>query len=306
MPFLDGHTFGELFHEFLNNTDDMYKRILYGLCLVTLLAACQEEFQESTEEFVVEGWIESGGNPVVILSRAFTVATEEETDEEKSVVLAWSKVTVSDGNETIILTGGKDERYFPPYIYTTSRMKGVPGRTYTLTVEAEGRTMTAQTTIPMPDSLEALAVAPCAEADTLFQITAYYEDNPETKDYYMFLTRIFNKETRYYPSFLGVIDDERLGPHNQQVVQPGMHYFTVEGYKYRPYYHETDSVLIKFAKIDKTTYDINKAYNELVALSHNPVFPSDVPVPTNIEGGLGYWCGYGVTKYSVVIADSIR
>ena len=120
------------------------------------------------------------------------------------------------------------------------------------------------------------------------------------------ITRVYNKETRYYPSFLGVIDDERLSLHNQQVVQPGMHYFTVDGYKYRPYYHETDSVLIKFAKIDETTFDIYKAYNELVALSHNPVFSSDISMPTNIQGGLGYWCGYGVTTYRVAIADSVK
>ena len=152
----------------------MRKRILYSLCLLSLFTACQEEFQESGEEFVVEGWIESGGNPVVILTRTFTVTAKEETEEEKSVVLSWSKVTVSDGEQSVILTGDIDNRYFPPYIYTTSRMKGVPGRTYSLTVETEGRTMTAQTTIPMPDSLEALTVTPCAEADSLFQITAYY------------------------------------------------------------------------------------------------------------------------------------
>ena len=63
---------------------------------------------------------------------------------------------------------------------------------------------------------------------------------------------------------------------------------------------------IKFAKIDATTYRIHKAYSEMVSLSSNPIFPSDLSMPTNIEGGLGFWCGYAVTKYNVVIADSIR
>ena len=158
----------------------------------------------------------------------------------------------------------------------------------------------------MPDSLEALAVTPCVDADSMYQITAYYDDAPSTKDYYMFFTRIFNKETRYYPSFLGVIDDSRLVEKNQQVVQPGMHFFTSENNKYNPYYHETDSVQIKFAKIDATTYSIHKAYNEMVSLSSNPVFSSDISMPTNIQGGLGYWCGYAVTRYNVIIADSIK
>lgn len=122
----------------------------------------------------------------------------------------------------------------------------------------------------------------------------------------MFLTRIFNRETRYYPSFLSVVDDEYLTLHNQQVVQPGIHLLTSEDNRYRPYYREADSVQIKFAKIDATTYDIHKSYSEMLGLAANPIFSSDISMLTNIQGGLGYWCGYAVTKYNVIIADSIK
>jgi hypothetical protein len=44
----------------------------------------------------------------------------------------------------------------------------------------------------------------------------------------------------------------------------------------------------------------------MVSLSSNPIFSSDLFMPTNIEGGLGFWCGYAVTKYNVVIADSLE
>lgn len=286
----------------------MYRKMIYGLCLLLLFVACREEMQESHEEMVVEGWIESGGAPVVLLTRTFVVELGKYADGEASVVLPWGKVKVSDGTDEVILTGDYDERYFPPFIYTTSpsRMRGVPGRTYHLTVEYGDRVVTAQTTIPMPDTLEALTVTPCADVDSMYQVTAYFEDNPATEDYYLFLTRIFNRETRFYPSFLGVMDDSRLASQVKQVVHPGIHFFTSNNNKYRPYYHETDSVQIKFAKIDATTYRIHKAYSEMVSLSSNPIFPSDLSMPTNIEGGLGFWCGYAVTKYNVVIADSIR
>lgn len=284
----------------------MCKRIIYGLCLSLLLVACQEDFHDNHEEIVVEGWIESGGFPVVLLTKTFVVELGKNVDGETSIVLPWGKVTVSDGIDSVILTGDYDERYFPPYAYSTSRMKGVPGCTYNLTVEYGNRIVTAQTTIPMPASLDSLMVSPCEESDTLYQITAYYEDNPATKDYYSFHTRIFNRETRFYPSFLGVLDDEHLTSHNQQIVQPGMHFLTTENNVYRPYFRETDSVQVKFATIDETTYKIHKAYNEMTSLASNPIFSSDVSMPTNIQGGLGYWCGYGVTKYNVVIADSIK
>lgn len=283
----------------------MCRRMIYGLCLLLLFAACQEEFQESREEIVVEGWIESGGSPVVLLTKSFVVELAKDVDEETSIVLPWGKVTVSDGTESVILTGDYDDRYFPPYIYSTSKMKGVPGCTYYLTVEYGNRILTAQTTIPEVDSLEAITVSTCDDADGMYQITAYYDDNPVTKDYYLFLTRIYNDETRYYPAFLGLQEDGHLGLHNRQVVHPGIHTLT-DSVKYHPYYHADDSIQIKFAKIDETTYHIHKAYNEMVSLSSNPIFSSDLSMPTNIQGGLGFWCGYAVTRYNVSIGDSIK
>lgn len=284
----------------------MYKQILLGLSFAFLFVACQEVIQEYPEEIVVEGWIESGGYPVVMLTKSFVVTSGEETNENQSIVLPWAKVTISDGEQSVILTGDYDNDYFPPYVYSTSRMRGMPGRTYHLTVVYEDRIATAQTTIPMPASLEALKVSPCANRDSIYQITASFKDNPQTKDYYLFLTRIFNREKHFYPAFLGAIDDVDLVEHNCHVVHPGIHTFTSLKHTYGFYYNDTDSVQIKFARIDEATYRFHKAYNEMVALTNNPLFASDVSLPTNIQGGLGYWCGYGVTKYNVVIADSIR
>ena len=285
----------------------MYKPIIYSLCLAFLFIACQEMSQDTPEELVVEGWIEAGGGPVVMLSRTFVVSTGKETNEEQSVVLSSAKVEVSDGMRSVILTGSYGNRYFPPYIYTTSKIRGVPGNTYRLTVEYEGRVVTAETTIPERASLEALEVSPCAHLDSIYQITACFEDNPESKDYYMFLTRILNREHRFYPSIFGVIDDETLTErYNKHVVHPGVHMLTSNRHTYGMYFLDTDSVMIKFARIDETTYNIQKAYHEMVILNNNPLFASDVSLPTNIRGGLGFWCGYAATKYNVVIADSIR
>ena len=103
-----------------------------------------------------------------------------------------------------------------------------------------------------------------------------------------------------------MIDDVTLAEHNRHVVYPGVHTLTSEEHTYGLYYKETDSVQIKFARIDEATYRFHKAYNEMVSLPNNALFASDISLPSNIQGGLGYWCGYGVTKYNVVISDSIR
>ena len=122
----------------------MSRRILYSLCLSLLFISCYEDDDEVAMKIVVEGWIESGGTPMVMLTNSIPVTTYEKTGENAEFVLPWGKVTVSDGTQTVILTGDYDERYFPSYVYTTSKMRGVPGRTYHLTVEYGDYVVTAR------------------------------------------------------------------------------------------------------------------------------------------------------------------
>ena len=276
------------------------------MLLLMLLSACQSPYTTSLQEdIIVEGWIESGGGPVVILTKSM-ILEEMQSQTEGDVLLPWAKVTVSDGIDSVVLTGGINHDYFPPYVYTTSHMKGEAGKTYWLRVEYGNRVATAKTTIPYPQALEGLHVSKAS--DSLYQITASFMDNPLSKDYYLFQTRIFNKESRYYPAFLGLIDDELLKDDvlYRHQVQPGIHFMTAGVDNYRPYYKEGDSVLIKFSKIDELSYRVQQSINEIVAFSSNPAFVTDLDLYSNIDGGSGFWCGYGVTQYRVVIADSIK
>ncbi|MBO5917075.1 MAG: DUF4249 family protein [Bacteroidales bacterium] len=276
------------------------------MLLLMLLSACQSPNTTSLQEdIIVEGWIESGSGPVVILTKSM-ILEEMQSQTEGDVLLPWAKVTISDGTDSVVLTGGINHDYFPPYVYTTSHMKGEAGKTYWLRVEYGNRVATAKTTIPYPQALEGLHVSKAS--DSLYQITASFIDNPLSKDYYLFQTRIFNKESRYYPAFLGLIDDELLkgdAVYRHQV-QPGIHFMTAGVDNYHPYYKEGDSVLIKFSKIDALSYRVQQSINEIVAFSSNPAFVTDLDLYSNIDGGSGFWCGYGVTQYRVVIADSIK
>lgn len=276
------------------------------MLLLMLLSACQSPYTTPLQEdIIVEGWIESGSGPVVILTKSM-ILEEMQSQTEGDVLLPWAKVMVSDGKDSVVLTGGINHDYFPPYVYTTSHMKGEAGKTYWLRVEYGNRVAMAKTTIPYPQALEGLQVSKAS--DSLYQITASFIDNPLSKDYYLFQTRIFNRESRYYPAFLGLIDDELLkgdAVYRHQV-QPGIHFMTAGVDNYRPYYKEGDSVLIKFSKIDELSYRVQQSINEIVAFSSNPAFVTDLDLYSNIDGGSGFWCGYGVTQYRVVIADSIK
>ena len=95
---------------------------------VTLTGCAPEPVDE---HIVIDGWIEDGGYPIVILTSSLSVEEGAvwSQDNLRKHVLTTATVTVSDGENSVVLMGKKDDRYFPPYIYTTSWLKGEAGKT---------------------------------------------------------------------------------------------------------------------------------------------------------------------------------
>ena len=103
-----------------------------------------------------------------------------------------------------------DSRYFPPFIYTGSRLRGEAGRKYILKVEYSGRTLTAETTIPEPVPIEDIGIETSEKSDTLYSVNITFRDDPGQKNYYKVFTRVTPGDTRYLPSFMGTISDETI------------------------------------------------------------------------------------------------
>ena len=109
---------------------------LFCLLLFLLQSCTVDYFEDNKSEIVVEGWIEDNKPPIVILSKTLTLSDEYQSlTDLRDYIVTWAKVSVSDGVDTVVLTGKYDPEYFPSYIYTTGRMFGRVGATYTLKVE---------------------------------------------------------------------------------------------------------------------------------------------------------------------------
>lgn len=124
--------------------------IISMFCL--LLIGCNPKWDFDSELFepqiVVEGWIENGQFPLVCLTQTKSLNNSIGENDLNDLAIRWAKVSVSDGTKTEILTGRINKNYIPPFIYTGSEIRGEVGKTYTLTVEYSGRTVTAETYIP--------------------------------------------------------------------------------------------------------------------------------------------------------------
>lgn len=283
------------------------RRISIFIFFCLALSACVGKYQpQDIPQIVVEGWIDAGGYPVVILTTTVSISEEaKEWESLKDNVIRWAKVSVSDGDQEVVLTGRKNTDYFPPYVYTTARLQGEPGKTYTLKVEYSGRVVTAQTSIPQPIPLQWIKVSPSAQKGKA-EIVAGLEDNAETKDYYKFFTKVISEDSSYVSSFMGLINDDILGKDvNEIKVNRGipMKLGSTESSGLFP---DDSQVMIKFCTLDAKSFEYWEDFEDLASLSTNPFFPVTRKIRSNVNGGLGYWAGYGSSIYRVSIADSLK
>ena len=270
------------------------------LAVLLILASCAYTPEEPSEQMlVVDGWIDDGGFPVVMVSLTVPVSTEStDLNDLGQYVARMATVKVSDGENTVVLTGMRDKRYFPPYIYTTGHLRGESGKTYTLDVSYKGLTASATTTIPQKVELDALECVKTESSDTLYSILASFRDDlSEHRRYKVFVMTEKGGETVFSPSFMGLYDNSAFPSSDQQIhIYPAT---ATEGSDMRIHFPGSQTVQVKFCTLDEDAYEYWKSFENVHTLSRNPLFPTTYNLSSNVRGGLGLWAGYGAAFYSV-------
>jgi hypothetical protein len=278
-------------------------RVLFFLICAELLACVPESSLDIVPyqpKLVIDGSIESGGFPRVVLSNSASYFMAIDSTNIRDLMVSTAKVTVSDGVNEEVLTLKRDDTSFPPYIYQGTSLKGEVGRTYTLTVEAKGEIYTAATTIPLPVKFDKLWFELASGKDSLGYIYGQISDNAEEANYYRVFTQRLNKDTRFIPVYLSAIGDQYFnGKQFTLSILRGPESFTdVED---DLYFKRGDSARIKLCSMDKAHFDFWRTLEREVYMVGNPFSSSGNEIISNIHGGkaLGVWGGYGVTYHAV-------
>jgi hypothetical protein len=279
-----------------------------ALATIVALQGCDPDWKFDTNyepELVVEGSITTNGFSRVYLSESKSLnhTLDSLTLSELPVVSA--KVTVSDGSRTEILVGRIDRNRMPYFAYTGSEIRGVPGRTYTLTITYHDRVMTAQTTIPKVVPLDSLRLRPSAESDTLYQATGYFRDPEGETNYYKIFTQVEEKDKDLFNAFMGSFSDEILShPEAEAEIYRAFRHTTVKGDKYTPFFKPGEVVRFCFAQVPLAGFRFWSLYENEVMNNSNPIIPSTTNLPGNVDGALGLWMGYGASYYRVEVKDT--
>lgn len=278
---------------------------LYALLLLALLGltACNgdDDYLPSYQsEMVVEGWIEDGGFPMVMVSRTYPVKESNTSKEElEDYILRWARVTVTCEGRTVVLTGIPDNRYFPPYIYTTAWMRGKAGKEYTLTVDYNGMHAEATTKVLPAPQLNGLRAVPVAGEDGFYSIKATFTDPYFERNFYQFFVKKGKNTRQYQAAYLGSVDDTGLTGLSEHTVNYGRTFKDRDSYK--PYFQSGDTAYVKLAQVDELSYNYWSEFDKNILLGHSTLFPKTTNLPSNVDGAIGYWCGMGSTTRTLII-----
>lgn len=265
------------------------------MCAMLLLCGCMKEPTQEpqfTERLVVEGRIESGHTAVVMLSLTHPFEEHLNTEQMSDMIVRWAKVTVSNSQQSEILTGRYDDNYPTKFIYTGSQIVGQEGETYTLLVEYSGHSWSATTTIPKTTTLENISLVEIDENN--FTITAQVPATDEHNHY--MVEGNLNNSTYYAPSLLGIFNGEE----QQREITIFRPMDLVNLANYNNYFDKQEVVYLRLCTMSDVGYTYWTYWENLIINIFNPIFPPQYNPPTNISGNaMGLWEGYGSSYYRI-------
>lgn len=275
------------------------RRFLTAILLsVSLLLAggCQGYLNVSEEpELVVEAWIEDGGYPVVIVTSSVT-HDELPADLEslEGHMVRWAKVWMSDGNKTVNLTGVPSDKYFPPYVYTSSQMRGESGKRYELVVEYGNVRVTGSTVIP--ESVPIDYVELVHDRDSLFNAYVRFT-SPEGTNRYRFFVSL--DDGYWAPALFGTFAlDSSADEQRRELLRRGYSY---EMRDYVSSFVSGENVELKLCTLNEEMFDYWMEFDNNIFYGRTPFFPAKSNPIGNLQGASGYFTGYGcsTTRFTV-------
>lgn len=275
--------------------------------IVTLLvfASCTKvidvNIPDPDPKIVVEGFIENGQTPYVLLTRNSPYYDTINANSLQGYFVSGAHVKMFDGTDTINFQElTYDTAGVTASIYIALGATGVVGKTYQLFVDADGQHLHATTSIINPLPLDSVWYVPEPnEPDSLVRLMVRYSDPPALGDHVRYFTK--QNSQPFYPGYNSVFDDALINgttfdfPLDRGVDRNNDSTFTNYGL-----FTKGDTVIVKWCAIDKAHYNFWHTLEFELESTGNP-FASPVKVQSNVENGLGIWGGYSSSFDTLII-----
>jgi len=285
-------------------------KIFYLLAfIIFIFQGCTEDITldmpAGEEKIVVEGNIENGQPPFVVLTKTVPYFSETSVESLNNSYVTGADVKVSDGTTTFDLLEvnlaslpdsirqmisvmlGIDLGDFSGFnyvFYTSLDVLGEVGKNYELTVDYKQHHLHAVTQILPPVPIDSLwyELPPDADNDSFYILKTEFFDPPATANYYRYFTQR-NEEPFYTNVFSSVFDDQLVdGKKISTPVTRGQSRNASFEEGHFGLFSRGDTVTLKLSSIDDNFYDFWLTF-ENDQLRGGP-FASPVLIKNNIEG----------------------
>ena len=281
------------------------KKYLYIIAITIFCVACSEkvvlDLPGSQEKVVVEGYIESGEAPYVILTKSIPYYTPIDSNSLVELIIQDADLVTVTNQFGIVDTLTVQYNFLSyPYVYYQSsnpKFIGEEGQSYDLKVIVDTVSLSATTTITPAIPLDSVWFQIEGDLDSLGVAYAHLTDPEELGNYYRWYTKRIGKDTRFVAPLGSVTDDKFYNGESFDFFyyrEPDP--FGEPENDFESFYFKLgDTVAVKFVTMDYNTFNFWKTMETDFGSQGNP-FAAPVTTVSNIEGdgGLGVWGGYGV------------
>ena len=291
------------------------KRWVVFTLLAVVFYGCEKtisfDLDKAEPVLVVDGSIENGQAPIIILSSSFNYFSELTSDLLEKSFIHGAVIKLSNGSRThqlkeYFLTNDSSNKI---YYYTidssnlATAIIGEFGKQYTLDINVGGKAYHAVTTIPMlAKKIDSLwwKLSPNNPDTSLVVLSGRTTDPPGLGNYIRYYTKV--DDGPFLPGLNSVYDDQIIdgttytieiekGIDRNEELDPDTYSFFSKG----------DTATVKLCNIDKVTYEFWRTMEYSYSSIGNP-FSSPTKVSGNISGGaLGYFGGYAAQYKTLVI-----
>lgn len=281
-----------------------------------LLSACERNvdlnLHTTDQVMVVDAQIENGKPPVIVLTKSFDYYKQMSADALIALFISNAVVTLSSAGQSITLkeytipTGGnRTLKYYSSDTSTRPIFTGVLNKSYSLSIQAEGKTYTGTTIIPaltkFPDSIWFIK-APYSDDSTNRIMMARVADPPGLGNYIRYFTK--RNSEPFYPGLNSVFPDDVIDGFVYNIqVDPGRNRndITADNQDKDNYFKKGDTVTVKLCNIDKSSYLFWSTWEFAQGSNGNPFSQPNKVIGNITNGALGAFYGYGAWYKTLIV-----
>ncbi len=254
---------------------------LFTFAVLMLFTSCEKvitlDLKNAEPALVIEGYL-SDQNEIqtVKISKTYPFT---EANKLNGVSGAQVVLTTENSNVTFPETS-------TPGIYQSMPFAGTPGIKYTLEITFEGKTYTANSTIPPKVPIDLLGIKKLSlfEGEKTYPLITY-QDPPGIQNQYRYLLKVKNKDITF-----DSVDEDRFNDGNK--VENVLFYALDD-------LTDGDEVEIEFQSLDRNVFKYFFAIKQIDGEGGPPVAPAN-PVSNFNNGALGIFSAYSSDKKTLV------